>query len=164
MSRVKIISDPYRKQTNFQCEGDAEDDWRPVNPGSKLLGDSIAHGFFPFKVKEIVDIIVGDYWTSGNPVSIVFEGASDEYGELEAICADARYADTVRLSQSARRLSNARDILPDIIALFHELTPFLTEHVRDHSKIDNDLRKFSDASSDAVPIEERRATRVSKAP
>lgn len=152
MSRVKIISDPYRKQTNFQCEGDAEDDWRPVNPGSKLLGDSIAHGFFPFKVKEIVDIIVGDYWTSGNPVSIVFEGASDEYGELEAICADARYADTVRLSQSARRLSNARDILPDIIALFHELTPFLTEHVRDHSKIDNDLRKFSDASSDAVPI------------
>ena len=32
----------------------------------------------------------------------------------------------MRLSQSARRLSNARDIFPDIIALFHELTPFLT--------------------------------------
>lgn len=82
MSRVKIISDPYRKQTNFQCEGDAEDDWRPVNPGSKLLGDSIAHGFFPFKVKEIVDIIVGDYWTSGNPVSIVSRERATSTGSL----------------------------------------------------------------------------------
>lgn len=152
MTQVKIVSDPYRRETSFACRGDSDREWAGLNPRSRLLSDEAMHGFFPFKVKGIVDAVIEEFWDSREPVGIVFEGAGDEYRELEAICVEDDVSGRVRLERSPRRLLNARDILPEIVGIFNELRPFFEENVRDRSKIESDLDKFADASSDAIPL------------
>lgn len=61
MSKIKIISNPYNKITVFQSWDKATSRWCAIdstNSNSKLLCDELSGGFFPFKVKQIVDIII----------------------------------------------------------------------------------------------------------
>lgn len=156
MAKIKIISNPYQKTTLFQSWHDISSQWRNIdhenNANSKLLRDDFSIGFFPFKVKQIVDVIIEEYCTATELVEIVFEGTDDEYKELEAICAEGDYPQKVLLTKSERYLENARDILPDVIDVFKELSPLVSESVSDKEKIRRELEKFSDASNDIIPI------------
>ena len=156
MAKIKIISNPYQKTTLFQSWDDVANEWRMVdlnqNPNSQLLRNDLVTGFFPFKAKQILDIIICDYQAGDEKVDIVFEGTDDEYRELESICNDEIYAGRVILYKSGRYLENARDILPDVIDVFKELSPLVSESVSDKSKIQRELEKFSDASNDIIPI------------
>ena len=82
----------------------------------------------------------------------MFEGTDDEYHELESVCSDNEYSDKAKLSRSPICLENARDILHDVIDVFKELAPLVSESVSDKSKIQRELDKFSDASNDVIPI------------
>lgn len=106
----------------------------------------------PHERKQIVDVIVSEYCAGSEKVEIVFEGTEDEYNELSAICSQENYLDKISLSKSSRYLENARDILPDVIDVFKELSPLVTETVADREKIKRELEKFSDASNDVIPI------------
>lgn len=156
MAKVKIVSNPYQKQTVFQVWEKATGQWRDINhtssANSALLREALRTGFFPFKVKQIVDIILTEYYAAPEKLEIEFEGTDDEYRELLSVCEDERYAGKVSISKSSKYLENARDILPDVIDVFKELNPLVSESVADKSKIKRELDKFSDASNDVIPI------------
>jgi len=155
MTKIKIVSNPYQKATIFQSWDDSKGQWMDIdsdnNTNSRLLSEELRIGFFPFKVKRIVDIITTEYASDSEKVEIVFEGTDDEYRELESICNDAVYQNNVLSSKSSLYLENARDILPDIIAVFKNLRPLVADSVSEE-KIKRELEKFSDASNDTIPI------------
>lgn len=156
MAKIKIISNPYQKRTVFQNWNSIEESWKTIDSeqcaDSQLLCYELSTGFFPFKAKQIIDTIVCEYRTDGEKIDIIFEGTDDEYQELESICSQDNYPDLIALSQSDRYLENARDILPDVIDVFKELSPLVAESVTDKEKIKRELEKFSDASNDVIPI------------
>lgn len=155
MSRIKVISNPYKKETRYQKWNIDESQWIDINyennHNSKLLSGELTGGFFPFKAKKIVDLLVKEYENTGENLEIVFEGSIDEYRELESVCSDASYDGKVKTYQSEVLLENARDILPEVRALFQEMSPLIVQSVS-YEKIQRDLSRFSDASSDVVPI------------
>ena len=155
MSKIKIVSNPYQKATMFLSWDVRRGQWIGIDPekntNSRLLSEELRIGFFPFKVKQIVDIINTEYASDSEKVEIVFEGTDDEYRELESICSDNVYQNQVLSSKSSLYLENARDILPDIIAVFKNLRPLVADSVSE-VKIKRELEKFSDASNDTIPI------------
>lgn len=151
MALVKISSNPYIKQTDFHVFDSASKEWLPVNEYSSLLSEDLTHGFFPFKVQEIVDAICNEFGSS-EPVEILFEGCDDEYAELEQVCGFDEYRGCVKLSRSSLWLENARDILPQVIDVFRTLRPFFEDNVPNRGRISEDLRKFTEASDDVIPI------------
>lgn len=156
MARIKIESNPYNQEIQYSFWSESEGGWQNLKDcydvNSKLLSDALVKGFFTFHVKEIVDVILHDYWNEQEKVYIEFEGTDDEFTELVSICAEGDYPAKKEISRSDRRLANARDILPSITQIFSEhLSPLIMKSV-DESKIDVELRKFSDASKDTIPI------------
>lgn len=153
---VKIISNPYQKTTVFQSWDESTEQWididRENNADSQLLREELCVGFFPFKAEQIVDVIIHEYSTGTQKTEIVFEGTDDEYLELASICSQDGYCEKIMLSKSERYLENARDILPDVIDVFKELSPLVAESVSDKTKIKRELEKFSAASNDIIPI------------
>lgn len=155
MVKIKIISNPYKKETQFERWNDESNEWIAVdlesNASSKLLSDEIVKGFFPFRVKQIVEQIVQDYKVPGESIHILFDGSADEYRELEDACAACDHEVDVTTERTSIGLENARDILPEVKQLFQQITPLINSSV-DVSIIRRDLERFSDASSDVVPI------------
>lgn len=150
---VKIVSNPYAKTVEFyRMDGG----WQPINPitdpSSPLLNSDLVKGFFPFKAKEIVNRIVGEFHVSGQNLAIMFEGSDDEYEELQAVCDDAEYQGFLALERSDRRLPNARDVLPEIVEIFRGIRPLIDECVMEKEKVTHELEKFYDVSSDLIPL------------
>ena len=156
MVKIKIISNPYQKVTAFQSLDEATEQWldigRDNNADSQLLREDLCVGFFPFKARQVVDVIIHEYSAGSEKIVIVFEGTDDEYMELDSICSQDDYCEKSSLVKSGRYLENARDILPDVIHVFKELSPLVVESVSDKTKIKRELEKFSDASNDVIPI------------
>ena len=156
MSKIKINSNPYQKVTLFQSWDESSSRWINIdhenNSNSGLLSEELRTGFFPFRVKRIVDAIATEYASASEKVELLFEGTDDEYRELEAICNDGCYQNQIFASKSSIYLENARDILPDIIDVFKRLSPLVAESVSDKAKVKRELEKFSDASNDVIPI------------
>ena len=54
MVTIKIISNPYKRETSFRKYNETSDEWidiRVNNPNSKLLSEDIVNNFFPYKVR-----------------------------------------------------------------------------------------------------------------
>ena len=158
MAKIKIISNPYIKQINYQKWNDdvvnGESGWKPIdytnNPSSKLISEDLTVSFFPFKANDIVDVIIEEF--SDGELEILFAGTDDEYNVLQSICESEKYCSIITLQRDSIVLENARDILPDIVDLFKEVSPLIAQSVRDRSKIDIELSKFSEASNENIPI------------
>ena len=149
---LKIISNPYKKETKFQKWDEDDSLWIEINydnnKNSRLLNSELTGGFFPFRAKRIVDLLIDEYGNAGESLQILFEGSTDEYKELEAVCADENYKERVSIARSGMYLENARDILPDVKELFKEMSPLIIQN----EEIQRYLKRFADASSDVVPI------------
>lgn len=156
MTSIKIKSDPYRRMVDFYTFKASSNEWAGVNrlnsPDSRLITDNIQKNFFPYKVKEIVEIILDEYAVDGEKVKIVFSGTSDEYKELAAICIDHT---EIELERDEELLENARDILPQIVEIFDKVKPIVDSSIEKdvvREKIEKDIAKFLDASNDIIPI------------
>ena len=155
MTRFKIISNPYKKEIKYQ-QWDADNSaWVSIDlsdhQDTKLLSKEYTASFFPFKAKQIVTQIVEDYQIDGEEIELYFEGSADEYSELEAVCSHGEYDVPIKLTNSKVYLENARDILPEVKKLFQEMSPLIVQSV-DQEKIERELTRFTDASSDVVPV------------
>lgn len=152
-TKIKIVSNPYTRDIEFLRWNNG---WLPIdsgsNPDSKLLEEKLIHGFFPFKAEEIVSIILSEYQTRDHPLAIVFEGSDDEYEELSSICSDDKHSSRIVLERSPKFLSNARDVLPEIISVFKSIQPLVDESVLERRKVARELNKFYDVSSDVIPL------------
>ena len=153
MGKIKIISNPYQKRIAYQSWDDCDMDWKDVDESSDLLKEKYVTGFFPFQVKEIVDIIIRDYEIPNEKINIVFQGTEDEFKELQELCNVGGYADVIALEKSDIFLENARDIFPDINEVFDEsLRPLIMQTGNVYDKIKRELEKYTDVSNDVIPV------------
>lgn len=155
MTKIKIISNPYKKEIKYQNWNKRTSSWEDItvesDPNSKLVSKEFKDGFFPFKVKKIVDQIIKDY--QPEKIEIVFEGTDDEFKELSILHNYEDYSSYIDISKSELGLENARDILPEIRKIFKEkIHPLVDESISDISMVQKDLDKFSDASNEIIPI------------
>ena len=145
MAKIKIISNPYYKKTSFERWDDEKSEWIAIeyenNASSKLLSKEIAEGFFPFRVRQIVEQIVQDYKVPGDTIQILFEGSADEYQELEDACSECNFETEVVTERTSIGLENARDILPEVKQLFQKISPLINSSV-DATKIQRVLDRF----------------------
>lgn len=155
MRKIKIVSNPYRKEIKYQDWNDAKSLWNEINvetyPHSKLVSKEFTEGFFPFKVKEIADQIIKEFLLE--KIEIIFEGTRDEFNELAALQDYEDYKEKIVVTESELILENARDILPQIRTIFkNQIHPLVDSSVSDKQMVQKDLEKFSDASNDIIPV------------
>lgn len=156
MNKIKIVSNPYEKRVLFERWNNQLNSWTSIdedsNSNSKLISSEYQIGFFPFKVYEIINQIITEYSNPDDELSICFSGSDDEYQELERLVTDIKF-ENIQLEKSENYLENARDVLPEINRIFQKLDPLITKNIEDESgEIQQQLKRFSDASNDIVPI------------
>lgn len=101
---------------------------------------------------KIVDAIIEEYGVEGQTIQVIFEGSADEFKELEAACEYGDCKGHITAQRAEIGLENARDILPEVKKLFQEMDTLIKQSVSDEGKIQRDLTRFTDASSDVVPV------------
>lgn len=155
MATLKIKSNPYERKIEYQIFKEQVAKWEDIkisNPNSKLREDESGKSFLPFKIKEIVDIIIDEYYTGTEKVEIVFQGTHEEYEELEKICLLDELANKVKLIRARTILENAKLILSDTKEIFKTVQPIIVKIVRGDEEVKRDLTKVADALDDIIPI------------
>ena len=155
MTTVKIKSNPYERKIEYLSYKEQAETWEEIqtsNPDSKLREDESGKSFLPFKIKEIVDIILDEYYVGLEKVNILFEGTQEEYEELEKICELPEIADKVVLIKTKVFLENAKLILSDTKEIFKTVQPVIEKIVRNDEDVKGDLSKVADALDDIIPI------------
>lgn len=165
METIKIISNPYTKQTSYQLL--KEEGWGEINQKSRLWGEKFSMKFFPFKVGDIVSVILDEYKDADGRVKIVFEGNDDEYDDLVVTCQNDEYVNAVTLERSSKVIENAQDILPEIKNEFEKARAIFDSVVAivrdadakrpeivflDENALNREFERFIDASNDIIPI------------
>ncbi len=156
MSKIKIISDPYNRKISYEMDKTGNDEWEKIelNLDSKLREYDEEKIFLPFKIKDIIDQLIDNYYVGLDKIEIVFEGTPDEYEEIKRICSEDDVKDKVKLNPGSvgRVLENARDIIDENKCAFDNVYPIIKEIVKDDSEITDELEKVSDALKDIIPI------------
>ena len=155
MAQIKIVSNPYNRSISYHSFKEFTQKWEDIKKesiNSKLRENDEGKIFLPFKIKEIIDTIISEYYTGSEPIEIIFEGTADEYEEVENVCNDDEIKEKVHLSRSTRILENARDILEHTKDIFETVHPIINSIVKDDASITKDLNKVSDALKDIIPI------------
>lgn len=155
MTKVKIVSNPYNRSISYFVYKEFTDKWENIkqeNPNTRLWKINEDKIFLPFKVKEIIDIVIGEYYVGSEKVELIFEGTADEYEEMANICNEGEVRDKVHLTRSTRVLENARDILSHAKETFNIVQPIIKNIVKDDAAITKELEKVSDALKDIIPI------------
>lgn len=156
MAKVKIISDPYKREISYWVFNEQTSGWDNINncdKDSKLREKNDERFFLPFKVKDIVDTIISEYQVGNEKVTIEFQGTSDEYDEVLKICDEDDVRDKVKVERSKIYLANARVILEDHTKeIFDTVEPLIRKIVKDDANITRGLDKVSEALKDIIPI------------
>ncbi|WP_303836710.1 dynamin family protein [Ruminococcus flavefaciens] len=152
MPRIKIISNPYENVITYRKYNTNSASWESIDANSDLWKEKYKSSVFPFVVKNIVDVIFNEFRSGNEQITILFEGTDDEFKELESVCQDEEYNGLLRPVTSVRYLRNARDILPDVKAIFDQMQPLISESVKDSEKVEREKRQFADVSKEAIPI------------
>lgn len=155
MSKIKIICNPYKKENLFQVFNE-EEQWVNINyennPNSKLLSDSFHKGFFPFMADKIVREIINEYGVAGEKIELHFEGTNDDFKELQEVCTISEDFQDVSLIRESNYINDADKVLNEIIQVFKELKPIITESESNKEAVENNLDKFLDITNDVVPL------------
>ncbi|MGN0423677.1 MAG: dynamin family protein [Acetatifactor sp.] len=154
MTRVKIVCNPYLKEISYhRWNGEC---WVKVTPetssSSKLVGEEFTTGFFPFKVKKIVDELLCAYYANSERIDLTFTGTSDDYQELALICESEEYKEKIICHPDDYYLNNARDIIDEVSGIFGGLRELIEGSVEDKSQVQADLDRYSEAASEMIPI------------
>lgn len=155
MATIKIKSNPYEKEIKYFSYQKQSGEWKEIqesNPNSKLREDESEKSFLPFRIKEIVDTLLEEYYVDSEKVNIVFEGTQEEYEVLEKVCMMPEMTDKISLTKANVILENAKLILSDTKEIFKTVQPIIEEIMHNDSKVEKDLNKVSDALDDIIPI------------
>lgn len=155
MIKIKIVSDPYNRSISYHYFQEQKNEWtdiEDVSINSRLREKDKEKIFLPFMAKEIVDIIISEYYVGTEKIELVFQGTTDEYEEMITVCSEPEIADKVHLTRSTRTLDNARDILDHTKETFGIVEPIIKTIVKDDPDITKSLDKVSDALKDIIPI------------
>lgn len=155
MATIKIKSNPYEKEIKYFSYQKQSGEWKEIqesNPNSKLREDESEKSFLPFRIKEIVDTLLEEYYVDSEKVNIVFEGTQEEYEVLEKVCMMPEMTDKISLTKANVILENAKLILSDTKEIFKTVQPIIEKIMHNDSEVEKDLNKVSDALDDIIPI------------
>lgn len=155
MAKIKIVSNPYNREISFLSYKEQTGLWEDIrdnNGNSRLREDESVTSFLPFKIKEIIDIIIDEYYIGTDKVEVFFEGTQDEYTEVEIVCIDEKVKDKIILTRTSKIIENARFIFKDIKEVFDNVHSIIEKIVRDDINVKRNLNKVSDALNDIIPI------------
>lgn len=110
MTQIKIKSNPYNREMSYLTFDDTTGEWvdiKQTDERSKLREADSERSFLPFKIKEILSIIVKEYYVGREKVQLLFEGTQDEYVEVAAVCESDEFTDKIDLMRSNIILKNA---------------------------------------------------------
>lgn len=151
MVKIKVISNPYRKELTYQKWETSTEEWKEIsyaeNKNSQLMKDKLVKGFFPFHMEEVVNTILEEYGVSSSKLNLYFEGTDDEYSDLEEFCSRGDYPEKLNLQRSSLKLENGRDILPQVIQIFKEANLLVSGNIEQEL-----LTKFEESSNDIIPL------------
>ena len=156
MTKIKVISNPYKQEIKYETYKENTQEWVDVgvsSPNGKLREESTRKCFLPFNAKEILEIIIDEYYleTKGE-IQIVFEGTKEEYVELSRVSQEKAFEGKIILSRSNKVLDNAKYILSDTKEIFSNIKRVIEEVTKGELEITKNLVKVSDALDDIVPI------------
>lgn len=156
MTKIKIISNPYKQEIPYETYKENSREWVDVGlcaPNGKLREENARKCFLPFNVKEILEVIVDEYYLeTKEPVEIVFEGTKEEYNELLKVSQEKAFVNKITISRSNRILDNGKFILNDTKEVFADIKPIIEEVAKDELEITKNLAKVTDALDDIIPI------------
>ena len=155
--QIKIVSNPYNRSLQYLTYSNKGilPKWEDITQdsiNSRLREKDERKIFLPFKIKEIIDTIISEYYVGSEKINIIFEGTADEYSEVENVCMADEVKDKIILSRSERFLENARDILDHAKTSFETVNPIIRKIVSDDVQTEKDLNKVSDALNDIIPV------------
>ena len=156
MAKIKIKSNPYTKNIEYFAYEDVTGQWENIKQAdcenTELIHLSSERSFLPFKIREIVDTIIKEYYIPNQKVTLVFEGTKDEYDEIVIVCESEDVKDKIDLIYGESRLKNARYIKPEIKNIFDRVDGVIRNVMNDDRTIIHGLDKVSQALNDVIPI------------
>lgn len=156
MTKIKIKSNPYTKNIEYFVYEDVNGQWENIKQtdceNTELIHLSSERSFLPFKIREIVDTIIKEYYIPNQKVTLVFEGTKDEYDEIVIVCESEDVKDKIDLIYGESRLKNARYIKPEIKNIFDRVDGVIRNVMNDDRTIIHGLDKVSQALNDVIPI------------
>ncbi len=155
MTKIKIVSNPYDKSIEYFSYNEAENVWVNIdqnNINGKLREYDAERKFLPFFVNDIVHVIIDEYHAGSEKIELLFEGTTEEYKEIKAVCDSEDVSSKVDLKMSLHMLEDAKDILDQIKVDFETVDPVIRDIIKDDEVHLQDLSKVSDALKDIIPI------------
>lgn len=153
--KIKIASNPYEQKITYSKYDEQTGEYNQITSAdsstSKLLSSDFVKCFFPFKAKDILNQLVDEYAIKGK-LDVVFEGTSDEYAELLEVKKTEKKFSDVQISKGERYLEDGRDVINEINEIFKIVEPIVKDSVPNNDSINKNLKKYSDASNDVIPI------------
>lgn len=119
---------------------------KPAPPNSRLVRGKYSKRGAIISDPKMVDILLAEY-DDGTGIDLLFEGNSDEFQELKTFIQSLNNS-SISLKKSAYSLTNARDILPEVLSIFDKTQVILPEELKDDSAI----QKFQDATKPQIPL------------
>lgn len=155
MTQIKIKSNPYTREISYQTLDGETGNWVDVKQSderSRLRETDSERSFLPFKIKEILSIIVKEYYVGREKVQLLFEGTQDEYAEVAAVCESDEFTDKIDLMRSNTILKNARFIKKEIKKTFETVNPVVKQIMQDDEDVIKGINKVSKALDDVIPL------------
>ena len=155
MTQIKIKSNPYNREISYQTLDGETGNWVDVKQSderSRLRETDSERSFLPFKIKEILSIIVKEYYVGREKVQLIFEGTQDEYVEIASVCESDEFKEKIDLTRSNRILKNARFIKEKIKVTFETVNPVIKHIMQDDEDVKKEINKVSKALDDVIPL------------
>ena len=155
MTKIKIKSNPYTREISYLVMGDNEDNWvdvKEIDERSRLRETDSERSFLPFKIREIINIILKEYYVGREKIELLFEGTQDEYAEIANVCEAEDVKDKINLYRTNTILENARFIKGDIKEIFEKVNPVIESIMKNDSSVILGLDKVSKALDDVIPL------------
>lgn len=155
MTQIKIKSNPYNREISYQTLDGETGNWVDVKQSderSRLRETDSERSFLPFKIKEILCIIVKEYYVGREKVQLIFEGTQDEYVEIASVCESDEFKEKIDLMRSNTILKNARFIKEKIKETFETVNPVIKQIMQDDEDVKKGINKVSKALDDVIPL------------
>ena len=155
MTQIKIKSNPYNRDISYQTLDGETGNWIDVKHSderSRLRETDSERSFLPFKIKEILSIIVKEYYVGREKVQLIFEGTQDEYVEIASVCESDEFKEKIDLMRSNTILKNARFIKEKIKETFETVNPVIKQIMQDDEDVKKKINKVSKALDDVIPL------------
>ena len=155
MTKIKIKSNPYTREISYLTMHEFTGEWidvKQTDDRSRLRETDSERSFLPFKIREIINIILKEYYVGREKVELQFEGTQDEFAEVATVCESEDLRDKIDLVRTSNILENARFIKGDIKEVFEKVNPVIENIMKEDASVIRGLKKVSQALDDVIPL------------